>query len=139
MIRNILPAWLVLIALSGIAQAQAENHRVGAGDAAFTPGRSIGLPPGTQYGQIGQVHGLRLHAIGTADVFGHGPHDLFIGVSGLFPFVGFDEAGAPRYGQRIVLPGDPSIDTLLTGKDGTIYGITDAGTEFVSRRSIAGA
>lgn len=129
MARIIWQVSIVLLALSGTAQAQAEKHRIGHGNAAFSPGRSIGLPPGKEYGQIGQVHGLRLHAIGTADVFGHGPNDLFIGVSGLFPFVDFDEAGAPRYGQRIDLAGDPNIDALVTGKDGTIYGITADGKE----------
>jgi hypothetical protein len=129
MTRIISQVSIVLLALSGIVQAQAEKHRVGAGDAVFSPGRSIGLPPGKEFGQIGQLHGLRLYAIGTADVFGHGPNDLFMGVSGLFPFVGFDEAGVPRYGQRIVLPGDPEVDALVTGKDGTIYGITAAGKE----------
>ena len=129
MMRIILQMSIVLLALTGIAQAQAEKHRIGTGADVFTPGRSIGLPPGTQYGQIGQVHGLRLYAIGTADVFGHGPYDLFMGVSGLFPFVDFDEAGVPRYGRQIVLPGDPNIDALVTGRDGTIYGITAAGKE----------
>ena len=103
-----------LLAGAGIVQGQAENHRIGAGDAQFTPGRSIGLPPGTRYGQIGQIHGLRLHAIGTADVFGNGPYDLFLGVSGLFPFEEFDEAGTPRYGPRMDLPQDQNIDALIT-------------------------
>lgn len=129
MMRIMLPASVVLLTLSGIAQAQAEKHRIGHGKAAFTPGRSLGLPPGTKYGQIGQIHGLRLNAIGTANVYGHGPHDLFMGVSGLFPFAGFDDAGVPRYGQRIDLTGDPNIDALITGKDGTIYGITAGGKQ----------
>lgn len=129
MMQNILSASIVLMALSGIVQAQAEKHRIGNGDAVFTPGRSIGLPPGAKYGQIGQIHGLRLHAIGTADVFGRGPYDLFMGVSGLFPFHGFDDVGVPRYGRRIDLQKDPNIKALLTGKDGTIYGIMAAGKE----------
>src|SRR5690606_26226429 len=67
--------------------------------------------------------------VGTADVFGKGPYDLFLGVSDLFPFEEFDEAGTPRYGRRIELPGDPNIDALITGKNGTIYGLTAAGTQ----------
>lgn len=127
--RILLTLALILLMFSGNVRGQADTHRVGHGDSVFTPGRSIGLPTGKKYGQIGQVHGLRLHVFGTADVFGHGPNDLFMGVSGLFPFAGFDDAGTPRYGRRIELQGNPDVDALITGKDGTIYAITAAGTK----------
>lgn len=129
--RNVVSLSIAWLVLGGPAFPQAEKHRIGPGDSTFSPGYSVGLPPGQRYGQIGQVHGLRLDAIGAADVYGHGPYDLFLGVTGLFPFAGFDEAGTPRYGRRIELPEDrrQRIDCIITGPDGTIFGLSPDGKQ----------
>lgn len=122
--------------LAGTISAQpsprgAEHHRLPSpGSGVFSPGAPVGLAPGLRYGQIGQVHGLSMPVIGVADVFGHGPCDLLLGGTGLYPFTGFCEAGEPQYGARITLEqkkGDNDIHVLVTGADGTIYGLTADG------------
>ena len=97
----------------------------------FRPGHSISLAPTRPLAQIGNAesypHVVMGPVVGTADVFGKGPYDLFLSPDRLFPFQGFDEAGTPHYGKPITTVGQPMHGVVITGPDGVIYGIFGAG------------
>lgn len=139
MYRLILRVCLTLATVAAPAAAQppeiprGEQHRLAPpGEAVFSPGRPVGLPPSRSYGQIGQIARLTMAAAGTADVFGHGPYDLLLDNGRLFPFAGFNDDGRPYYSQPVELPGDANVHCVFTAADGTIYGLTAAGRQLHS-------
>lgn len=96
----------------------------------FPPGKSIPIAKQREFTQIGRPTDHSAHRpiiIGTADVFGHGPYDLFLFPNRLFPFVRFDESGAPLYGEPLETKGVGMHGAVITGPDGTIYGVFSAG------------
>lgn len=96
----------------------------------FPPGKSIPIASSREFSQIGRPmehKTTRPIIMGTADVFGHGPYDLFLVPDRLFPFVRFDESGVPLYGEQIDTKGVGMHGSVITAPDGTIYGIFSGG------------
>ncbi|MEA1950824.1 MAG: VCBS repeat-containing protein [Planctomycetota bacterium] len=93
----------------------------------FSPGQPIPVARTRRLGQIGRDKSYRSIVMGTADVYGHGPYDLFLSPNRLFPFRGFHEDGTPYYGQPIKTKGQAMNGVVLTGPDGVIYGIFASG------------
>ncbi|QDT94247.1 FG-GAP repeat domain-containing protein [Gimesia algae] len=93
----------------------------------FTPAQPIPVSKKRQYGQLGRGEDYRSIVVGAADVFGSGPYDLFVFPDRLFPFRGFDDHGAPRYGKPVKITGSALNGTVFTGPDKTIYGLFAAG------------
>ncbi|MFO1095638.1 MAG: VCBS repeat-containing protein [Planctomycetaceae bacterium] len=107
-----------------------EQHRLlPPGEQIFSPGRPVAVSPTRHYGQIGQIAHLTMSALGTADVFGNGPYDLFLDNGRLFPFLGFDADGQPYYGAEAALHGEIDLHCVLTAGDGIIYGLRAAGRQ----------
>lgn len=139
MSRPLLTTTAALLVLSFFAQhGNAENGpsaparlATSSGEALFRPGSSIFLAKTRPLAQIGNTesypHVVMGPVVGTADVFGNGPYDLFLSPDRLFPFRNFDEAGTPQYGEPITTAGQPMNGAVITGPEGTIYGIFAAG------------
>ncbi|QDT46623.1 FG-GAP repeat protein [Symmachiella dynata] len=94
----------------------------------FTPGASIPVSPQRKLTQIGNTEEFESvimgRVIGTADVFGNGPYDLFLYPDRIFPIRGFDEDGTPYYGKVVKIKENhdaPMGGAILTGPDNEIY------------------
>ncbi len=115
----------ILLAVACPCPAQAEEI-----PGLFPPHQSIPVAPSRHGGQIGRSDDpSAIHSTiprGTADVFGNGPCDLFMVPDRLLPFQGFDEGGTPFYGKPLTTHGE-SIHDVITGPNGTIYGIKASG------------
>ena len=96
----------------------------------FPSGQPIPVATALHGGQIGRSDGPHaLHTavpLGTADVFGNGPYDLFVSPNRLFPFQGFDEDDTPVYGRPVATGGE-RIHDVVCGSNGTICGIKAIG------------
>ncbi|MCA9109530.1 MAG: VCBS repeat-containing protein [Planctomycetaceae bacterium] len=93
----------------------------------FTPAEPLPLASSHRLSQIGQFHDEpQLVPLGTADVLGNGPYDLFVSPNHLFPFREFDTQGTPVYKSPIELHGE-RVHEVITGPDGQIYGIHVSG------------
>jgi len=90
----------------------------------FPPGQSISVARSRQPGQIGRTGSYRSIVMGTADVYGNGPYDLFLLPDRLFPFRGFQEDGTPFYGEPVKTLGQPMGGVVITGPTGVIYSIS---------------
>ena len=101
----------------------------------FPPDEPIPVAASVHGGQIG--HSMDDHAIhdtiplGTADVFGNGPCDLFMVPDRLYPFHKFDDQGTPLYGKPLTIRGE-TVHDVITGPNGAIYGIKAAGKKGAS-------
>ncbi|WP_417388540.1 FG-GAP repeat domain-containing protein [Gimesia sp.] len=93
----------------------------------FRPAHPVPVSPKVEYGQLGRGEDYRSVVVGTADVFGSGPYDLFVFPDRLFPFRGFSISGVPGYGKPVKITGSALNGTILTGPDKTIYGLFAAG------------
>ncbi len=100
----------------------------------FSPAEPISAGTSPRRGQIGRhtestaTHSA-LHSsipLGTADVFGNGPFDLFVAPNRLYAFQEFTPDGAPLYARARTFGGD-DVQDVFTLPDGTIYGLTAAG------------
>ena len=124
---------IALIHFQPMAAMSAETNQASRTPSAaplFPPGQSIPIAKQREFTQIGRATDHKSHRciiIGTADVFGHGPYDLFLFPNRLFPFVRFDEGGTPLYGEPIETKGIPMHGTVMTGADGTIHGVFSNG------------
>lgn len=107
-------------------RTRATGFRSKAAPALFPPGESIPVARSHRPAQLGNDEGYHTIPLGTADVFGNGPYDLFLAPDRLFPFQRFDDAGVPVYGRPQKVSGE-KVDDVITGPDGTIYGISVAG------------
>ncbi|MBX3437168.1 MAG: VCBS repeat-containing protein [Planctomycetaceae bacterium] len=105
--------------------AQTPEDRVAAG--LFPPGEPIPVAQVRGRGQLGTSNGFTATPLGTADVFGNGPYDLFLEPDQLFPFLRFDEQGVPFYGAPVRVGGERVNGDIVTGPDGTIFGVSTAG------------
>ena len=65
--------------------------------------------------------------MGTANVFGNGPYDLFIIPDRLLPFRGFNEHGVPTYKAPLTTKGHGMNGAIITGDNDVIYGVFSAG------------
>ena len=93
----------------------------------FPPGQSVPAAGPRRFGQIGRGTDFRSIVMGTADVFGKGPYDLFLLPDRLFPFRGFDDDGTPMYGAAVITKGQPMHGVIMTGEDRAIYGVFGEG------------
>lgn len=93
----------------------------------FPAGQAIPVAKNRGSAQIGRGEDFRTMVIGTADVFGNGPYDLFLWPNQLFPFRGFDKEGTPYYGKPIQTKGQPFNGVIYNGPDSVIYGVFGAG------------
>lgn len=131
MIRILSAALLIIgVLLSNGGAAAADEPKRSNGtpvvrEPLFRPGHSIPAARSYRRAQIGGTEQLQTVPIGTAGVFGNGPYDLFVS-DRLFPFQEFDEDGVPQYGEPRIVRGE-RIEEVVTGPDGTIYGISAAG------------
>lgn len=111
------------------------------GEAPVDAAGAIPVAPMRIGGQIGNKTGSSLHSsivVGTADVFGNGPYDLFVAPDRLFRFREFGDDGAPVYGEPETVQGD-AVHDVLTGPGGRVYGVRASGRtvqlyEFDKRR-----
>ncbi|MCK5675698.1 MAG: hypothetical protein KAH99_01635, partial [Verrucomicrobia bacterium] len=92
----------------------------------FPAGQSISVARTRRLGQIGRSRSYRSIVMGTADVYGNGPYDLFLLPDRLFPFRGFQGDGTPYYGEPIKIQGQPMGGAVITGPAGAIYSISAA-------------
>lgn len=93
----------------------------------FPPGQAIHVANKRRIAQIGRGEKFRSTVMGTADVFGKGPYDLFLLPNQLFPFRGFRQDGTPYYGKPIETKGQSMSGVVFTGPDGVIYGVFATG------------
>lgn len=84
----------------------------------------------TQIGRAPDGRSFRPIIMGTADLFGRGPYDLFVHPDRLFPFQEFDDQGVPIYGAPIRIKGHPMNGVVMTGRDNDIYGVFAGGKKF---------
>ncbi|MES2791017.1 MAG: VCBS repeat-containing protein [Planctomycetota bacterium] len=89
----------------------------------YVPGASIPSAATIGRGQIGREADYRSIVMGTADVFGKGPYDLFLLPNRLFPFQEFDAQGVPVYGQPIVTQGQGMNGAVIPGPGTDILGV----------------
>ena len=112
------------------ASAQAAEVAAAKAVGFFPPDEPIPVAASVHGGQIGRS--MDDHAIhdtiplGTADVFGNGPRDLFMVPDRLYPFDKFDDQGTPLYGKPLTIRGE-TVHDVITGPNGAIYGIKAAG------------
>lgn len=123
-------AAVLSVALTGSGANPAEGPGASDGGAVlrgplFAPGKPIPVASTYRSAQIGGTEEFQSIPIGTADVFGNGPYDLFV-ADRLFPFREFDEAGVPQYGPPRIVDGERAYD-VVTGPDGVIYGLSAEG------------
>ncbi len=94
----------------------------------FVPAGSVPGPGMSQIGNTPDFDSVIMgRVMGTGDVFGNGPFDLFMYPNRLFPFKGFDKAGTPSYGKPLKLSGKEVNGTVLTGPGDEIYGVFPSG------------
>jgi hypothetical protein len=96
----------------------------------FPAGQSIPVSPKIGLAQIGRATDYKSHRpiiMGTANVFGNGPYDLFIIPDRLLPFRSFDENGIPTYKAPLTTKGHGMNGTIITGEKDAILGIFSAG------------
>ncbi|MBN2291049.1 MAG: VCBS repeat-containing protein [Pirellulales bacterium] len=121
---------LIAIIACSIGSASAKETSKGKPAGCFPPDQSIPVASSLHGGQIGRSDDPHaLHSaipLGTADVFGNGPYDLFVTPNRLFPFEKFDKEGTPLYGKPRSTGGE-RINDIFCGSDGTIYGIKAIG------------
>lgn len=95
----------------------------------FPAGQAIPVAASLPGGQIGcspEPHALHTAIpLGTADVFGKGPYDLFVSPNRLYPFAGFGAQGAPLYGEPRTT-GKTPVQDVLQLPDGAIYAVAVA-------------
>ncbi|WP_303921207.1 FG-GAP-like repeat-containing protein [Draconibacterium sediminis] len=72
-------------------------------------------------GNYGVIDGA---ASGTADVYGNGPYDLFVGLRTLYPFERFDDYGTPVYGEKVTISSPNSGGYVFQHTDGEIYALS---------------
>jgi len=110
---------LIVLTLLGIPlPCQADEPQI-----LYPPGKSIPAARLRGVSQIGREHDYRSIVMGTADVFGHGPYDLFLHPNRLFPFVRFDERNVPVYGPSQITSGHAINGAVIAGKDNAILGV----------------
>lgn len=100
---------------------------ISAKSALFAPGESIPTAASIKRGQIGRGPDYRSIVLGTADVFGKGPYDLFLHPNRLFPFIEFDSKGVPVYGEPVVTRGPAMHGAVFDGPQREILGIFSEG------------
>ncbi len=93
----------------------------------FSAGHSIPIAESHRFGPLARGEGFRSFVVGTANVFGNGPYDLFLAPDRLFPFQGFEQNGAPRYGMARVTQGQPLNGAVISGPNNEIYGLFPEG------------
>lgn len=71
---------------------------------------------------------------GTADVFGNGPYDLFVGLRNLYPFDHFDTNNVPVYGARMDISSSLSNGQVIEDSNGDIYALASSGTTVYLRK-----
>ena len=95
----------------------------------FPAGQAIPVSPKIGLTQIGRATDDKSHRpiiMGTANVFGKGPYDLFLFPDRLMPFRCFDENGVPTYGPPLTTKGHSMHGVVITGDNDVIYGIFSA-------------
>ncbi len=95
------------------------NTALAAAPVYFVGGEALPAGGVANYGQIGAIEGT---ACGTADVFGNGPYDLFVGLRSLYPFDHFDTNNVPIYGVRMDIS-SPNSSGAVFEDTGTIYAL----------------
>lgn len=118
------------------AAAEANRERSGADKAPVPKGPPVFEPdaaihPASPYSQLGRGLDWDANVLGTADVFGHGPYDLFLFPNRLCPFQEFADDGSPVYGTPIELNAKTIGGDIITGPDGTIYLVSGARRKLV--------
>jgi hypothetical protein len=121
---SILWALLPLLgAWHGFAQAPIPSIAPGT----WRPGEAIPLAPGVTAGPLGQTRTFHPQPMGTADVYGHGPYDLFVNGRLLLPFKSFDSRGVPVYGTPVKFRSPNVSGSILTSPGGAIRGLFKTG------------
>ncbi len=126
---------LVFYSINGFeAEADQSNARnvsvARVEDELFPAGQSIPVARSRRLTQIGRATDNLSHrpiVMGTADVFGKGPYDLFLFPDRLFPFRGLDDDGVPSYGEPLTTKGQPMNGGIISGPGGAIFGVFAAG------------
>jgi hypothetical protein len=93
----------------------------------FEPGEPI---PAGGAGHYGIIDGRTSHVCGTAEVFGKGPYDLFVGLRALYPFTHFDAHHVPVYGKRMSI-NSPMSDGYVFQQGRDIYAISSSDKKVV--------
>lgn len=93
---------------------------------------SVTFPPGNPIPASGPNHygTPKGSGSGTADVFGKGPYDLFVGLETLYPFERFDAHNVPVYGHRITVRSDYNSGYVFQHEK-DIYALTSVGNKVV--------
>jgi len=89
----------------------------------FPAGQPIPASGTNHYGTIGSRKG---GVSVTADVFGKGPYDLFVGLRTLYPFERFDAHSVPVYGNSATISSPASQGYVFQHESGT-YALADLG------------
>ncbi|QHI68925.1 FG-GAP repeat domain-containing protein [Tichowtungia aerotolerans] len=97
----------------------------------FSAGEAIPVGGTEPYGTIGITSWT---ASGTADVFGNGPYDLFVGLRNLYPFDHFDTNNVPVYGERIDISSAISNGQVFQDSTGNIYALASSDTTVYLRK-----
>jgi hypothetical protein len=142
---NRLPRVVFAVTLSALTVATAvafSNQKTkspqakAAGEPLFEPAKPV--PVADKYGQIGRSahfiakptdgpnEGYFASVVGTADVFGKGPYDLFVVPDKLFPFQKFDDNGSPLYGRPVDVKG-LADGAVIRGPNGAVLGVFGGG------------
>lgn len=114
--------WLVLIVclFRSATPVQAQASYAG-----WTPGQAV--PLGVEAGPLGATREYEVTPLGTANVFGNGPYDLFLKDRKLLPFIRFMPNGAPLYGQPREFTAPATNGSILTDSESVIWGVFLAG------------
>jgi hypothetical protein len=96
----------------------------------FTAGEALPVGGPDPHGIIGITSWV---VSGTADVFGNGPYDLFVGLRNLYPFDHFDTNNVPVYGERMDVSSSLSNGQVFEHSNGNIYALASSGTTIYLR------
>ncbi|MFA5689023.1 MAG: VCBS repeat-containing protein [Kiritimatiellales bacterium] len=89
------------------------------------------MPAGTGYGVISTEDG---QATGTANVFGNGPYDLFVGLRNLYPFERFNQNNVPVYGARRTITSPNANGYVFENSTGDIFALVYSGEMIYLRK-----
>ena len=92
------------------------------------------VPLGVDAGPLGATREYEVTPLGTADVFGNGPYDLFLKDRKLLPFIRFMPNGAPLYGQPRDFGTPSTHGTILMDSDSDIWGLFSSGKSIKSTK-----